>query len=156
MWKAPRTRVAGESWWTHARGVIGGAVTNARSEHHEMREGGKVAAGAGFGGVLGWIATMASVTGSGAHYKVWTVWSILLVTLSAAALLGGVFCWWFFRKPTGPQKTVIHAAPGSTINVYGEAGVVNTTTNASASGHLEFSGQAEGQVIPLEEPPATP
>ncbi len=121
--------VVGESWWTHNRGVI----SDFRSENRfsELREGGKVAAGAGFGGVLGWIATMASVTGSGAHYKVWTTWSVLLVALSMAVFLGGMFCWRFFRPRRAAPPTVIYDQRGATITYNAEpphTGVASAST----------------------------
>ena len=74
-----------------------------------------MAVAGGVGGFLGWIATMASVSGTGGHYRVWTFWSILLVVLSGVGLIGGIILWAIFHAP----RMVIHIHPGGILNVSG-------------------------------------
>lgn len=82
---------------------------------HELAEVGKVLVGVGAGGYGGWLATMASVDGSGASFKVWTIWSVLLVVLSGVAVAGGVVLWWVFRDRS--RHTYIPVPPGSVVTV---------------------------------------
>jgi hypothetical protein len=56
---------------------------------------------------------MASVAGSGTHFKVWTVWSILLVAASGVGVVGGVVLWALFRRPEAPTVIV---QPGGHIH----------------------------------------
>lgn len=99
-------------------------------KHPEVGEVGKVAVGAGVGGLLGWVATMASISGSGAHYKVWTPWSALLVVVSAAVLLVGAIAWVFFRRRGEPRQE-LHFHEGSNPQVFigFPPGIVNASTS---------------------------
>jgi hypothetical protein len=131
MWRTPRVRAVGESSWTHAREVIADFRTQER--FNEVREGGKVALGAGIGGFFACLTTLASVSGSGVHFRVWTVWSVLLVILIVVALAGGLFCWLFFRPSGKPTPTVVYDQRGATINNYADSppgGITASTTDS--------------------------
>lgn len=118
---------------------------------HELAEVGKVAVGAGVGGLMGWVATMASVTGSGGHFKVWTVWSVLLVVLSGVAVVGGAVLWWLFRKPP-PETPVIHVHSGGVVN-YNSVPQPPRIVEASTSDTVTFTTSPGFRLPPQRKGP---
>src|ERR1039458_2046515 len=106
----------------------------ASSSHRlrELAEVGKMAVGAGLGGLTGWVATMAAVSGSGTHCKVWTIWSVLLVAASGVGIVGGAALWWVFRRRGPELPPVINVHPGATIN-YNAAPAPPQLVNATTS-----------------------
>jgi hypothetical protein len=106
----------------------------ATHEHHELAEVGKVAVGAGFGGLLGWVATMASVAGTASHFRVWTLWSVLLVVASSVALVGGGVLWRVFRDRT--RHTYLRVPPGANVNI----SVGSQSSQVTSTGLTEGTG----------------